>query len=84
MNEIKNIDEVLLEKIPEVLEKEGKLKTKILAEKLDEEKVGGKHYIKQRLHTHPEYFTLNSNNVESFLDSDETGGNDTRYWRLEE
>lgn len=81
---VKNIDRKIAEAMPEVMQGEGKLKTKDLAKELHREGLGGKDYIKARLHINRDWFPDQDNNVETFLEDDETGGNDTRYWRLEE
>ena len=57
--------------------------TKSLARQMHQDGLGGRHYIKQRLHTSREWIVENSD-VESFVKNDNTGGNDTRYWKVEE
>lgn len=80
--EIKSVDRKIRDQIPSVLQGKGKKTTKELAKDLDKAGVGSKHYIKARLHTNRDWFPQQVEGLTTFLEEDDTGGNDTRYWRL--
>lgn len=80
MTEIKATDEEILKKLKEGIVTE-KISTKKLAQQLEKEGTGSEHYLKQRLHMHREYFAKNQDKAETFLEEDDSGGHDTRYWR---
>lgn len=84
ISEVKQIDNDIADEISEVMTPGEKLSTKELKDKLNKHGVGGKSYIKQRLHTHREWFPQEVDNLETFKEEDNTGGENTRYWRLKE
>lgn len=80
--EIKETDRQIKENLRKVLKREGKVTTKKLARELEKEAVGGKHYLKQRLHIHREWLPQEIDGLETLVEDDNTGGDKTRYWRL--
>lgn len=80
--EIKQKDKDIAKAMPKVMDVEEKYTTKELAKKLAGGN-DGKHYVKQRLHINREWFPQKVDDLETFVEDDETGGNDTRYWRLD-
>ena len=87
MAEIKQKDRDIKNHIEEVIKKGKKYTTKELSKELakhfgDNDEVDGFQYVKQRLHTHREWLPEQVQKLETFKEDDETGGEDTRYWRL--
>jgi len=80
-NEIKQKDKDIVQDMPKVMEEGRKYTTKELAKEIAGGNEG-KHYVKQRLHLNREWFPKKVDDLETFVEDDETGGNDTRYWRL--
>lgn len=83
-DEIKQKDRDIRDNLRDVMEKGKKYTTKELSKELSRNGNGGRHYLKQRLHIHREWFPKQVENLETFTEEDETGGEDTRYWRLVE
>jgi len=79
-HEVKNVDREILKALQDMNEE--RIKTKALSKELSEKGVGGEHYIKVRLHTMKDWLSSHDG-VETFLEEDNTGGRDTRFWRLD-
>lgn len=84
MSEVKQIDRTIKNELEGFDQALDKTSTKDFAEKLSARGLGGEYYIKQRLHVHREWFPNQVEGLETFKEDDDTGGEDTRYWRLRE
>jgi hypothetical protein len=84
ISEVKQIDNNIAEKLSEIMNPGEKISTRQLNEKLVKEQVGSESYVKQRLYIHRDWFPQQVDNLETFKEEDNTGGEDTRYWRIKQ
>ena len=84
ISEVKQIDNDIVDELSEIMNPGEKLSTRELKDKLVKEDVGSESYVKQRLYIHRDWFPAQVDNLETFKEEDNTGGEDTRYWRLKE